>query len=139
MLKLSSTFILSTKLLVVRQTTVQTLTSNAFIYRPYTGVIRKYFPLLSGFTLAAYVGYKSIDAHCELTPENVENENTKTEKWTFYRYATCPFCCKVKTFLNYYDVDYEVVEVNPLMRKELKGLGSRKVPILKMDNNEVSM
>ncbi|XP_035497097.1 prostaglandin E synthase 2 [Scophthalmus maximus] len=51
-------------------------------------------------------------------------------KLTLYQYKTCPFCSKVRAFLDFYGLPYEVVEVNPVMRKELKWSTYRKVPIL---------
>ncbi|XP_066466778.1 prostaglandin E synthase 2 [Tiliqua scincoides] len=49
---------------------------------------------------------------------------------TLYQYKTCPFCSKVRTFLDYHGLAYEIVEVNPVMRKEIKFSAYRKVPIL---------
>ncbi|XP_060927580.1 prostaglandin E synthase 2, partial [Limanda limanda] len=49
---------------------------------------------------------------------------------TLYQYKTCPFCSKVRAFLDFYGLPYEIVEVNPVMRKELKWSTYRKVPIL---------
>ncbi|XP_067398180.1 prostaglandin E synthase 2 isoform X2 [Emydura macquarii macquarii] len=49
---------------------------------------------------------------------------------TLYQYKTCPFCSKVRAFLDYHGVPYEIVEVNPVMRKEIKFSSYRKVPIL---------
>nr|XP_019966757.1 PREDICTED: prostaglandin E synthase 2 [Paralichthys olivaceus] len=51
-------------------------------------------------------------------------------KLTLYQYKTCPFCSKVRAFLDFYGLPYEIVEVNPVMRKELKWSTYRKVPIL---------
>lgn len=36
-------------------------------------------------------------------------------------------------FLDYYDVKYKVIEVNPLTRKEIKWSEYKKVPILVVD------
>lgn len=47
-----------------------------------------------------------------------------------YQYNTCPFCCKARTYLDYYGINYEVVEVNPLTRKEMKFSEYRKVPFI---------
>ena len=46
-----------------------------------------------------------------------------------YQYHNCPFCCKVRAFLDYYGIDYEKVEVNPLLKGEIKFSTYRKVPI----------
>lgn len=59
-------------------------------------------------------------------------------KLVLYQYKTCPFCSKVRAFLDYHGLPYEIVEVNPVMRKEIKWSTYRKVPIL-MVNSEVQL
>ncbi|XP_024929305.2 uncharacterized protein LOC107418554 [Ziziphus jujuba] len=54
-----------------------------------------------------------------------------------YQYEACPFCNKVKAFLDYYDVPYKVVEVNPLSKKEIKWSDYKKVPILMVDGEQL--
>lgn len=50
---------------------------------------------------------------------------------TLFQYCSCPFCCKARAFLDYFGVNYNIVEVNPVLRQQLKWSGSyRKVPIL---------
>ncbi|KAM6931220.1 prostaglandin E synthase 2 isoform 2-T2 [Xenentodon cancila] len=56
-------------------------------------------------------------------------------KLMLYQYKTCPFCSKVRAFLDYYGVPYEIVEVNPVMRQEIKWSVYRKVPILMVDGD----
>ncbi|XP_029959810.1 prostaglandin E synthase 2 [Salarias fasciatus] len=56
-------------------------------------------------------------------------------KLTLYQYKTCPFCSKVRAFLDYHGLPYEVVEVNPVMRQEIKWSAYRKVPILMVDGD----
>ncbi|XP_034396452.1 prostaglandin E synthase 2 isoform X2 [Cyclopterus lumpus] len=56
-------------------------------------------------------------------------------KLTLYQYKTCPFCSKVRAFLDYHGLPYEIVEVNPVMRKEIKWSVYRKVPILMVDSD----
>ncbi|XP_071948380.1 prostaglandin E synthase 2-like [Antedon mediterranea] len=51
-------------------------------------------------------------------------------KLTLYQYQVCPFCCKVRAFLDYHGLSYNIVEVDPIFRKELKFSVYRKVPIL---------
>ena len=47
-----------------------------------------------------------------------------------YQYDICPFCNKVKVVLDLHKVPYEVVEVNPLAKAEIKFSSAyRKVPI----------
>ncbi|CAK9148311.1 unnamed protein product, partial [Ilex paraguariensis] len=54
-----------------------------------------------------------------------------------YQYEACPFCNKVKAFLDYYDVPYKVVEVNPINKKEIKWSDYKKVPILMVDGEKM--
>ncbi|KAF5837234.1 glutathione S-transferase [Dunaliella salina] len=56
---------------------------------------------------------------------------------TLYQYEVCPFCCKVKAALDYYKLPYEVIEVNPLTKSELKWSNYKKVPVVKMDGSVV--
>ncbi|XP_038560362.1 prostaglandin E synthase 2-like [Micropterus salmoides] len=69
--------------------------------------------------------------------QHLAEEETKVSggglKLTLYQYKTCPFCSKVRAFLDYHGLPYEIVEVNPVMRKELKWSVYRKVPILMVD------
>ena len=52
---------------------------------------------------------------------------------TVYQYAICPFCSKVKTYLDFLKQPYETVEVNPLTKGEL-GFSKeyKKVPIIQV-------
>lgn len=43
------------------------------------------------------------------------------------------FCVVFSAFLDYYDVPYKVVEVNPFSKKEIKWSEYKKVPILMVD------
>ena len=47
-------------------------------------------------------------------------DNTKI-KFTLYQYQTCPFCCKARAFLDYFGLNYDVIEVNSVTRKQVCG------------------
>jgi len=49
---------------------------------------------------------------------------------TLYQFQTCPFCCKVRAFLDYFGFNYNVVEVNSVLRTQLKWSEYKKVPIV---------
>ncbi|XP_037653169.1 prostaglandin E synthase 2 isoform X2 [Choloepus didactylus] len=49
---------------------------------------------------------------------------------TLYQYKMCPFCSKVRAFLDFHALPYQVVEVNPVRKTEIKFSSYRKVPIL---------
>ena len=83
---------------------------------------------------------------CHATGQSVETDSAQTKSnfsgsstVTLYQYQTCPFCCKVRAFLDYYGIPYEKVEVNPLFRKEIKFSDYRKVPIAIVDGVQVSV
>nr|XP_031831142.1 prostaglandin E synthase 2 [Nomia melanderi] len=61
--------------------------------------------------------------------------DTSGLKLTLFQYQTCPFCCKVRVFLDYFGLSYDVVEVDPVLRKEISWSSYRKVPILLAKTN----
>ncbi|XP_003738383.1 prostaglandin E synthase 2 [Galendromus occidentalis] len=55
---------------------------------------------------------------------------------TLFQYQTCPFCCKVRAFLDFVGVPYDVVEVDPVLRQQIKFSTYRKVPILLLQEGD---
>lgn len=57
-----------------------------------------------------------------------------------YQYNICPFCHKVKALLDYSAHPYEVVEVNPLTKAELKFPDNnyKKVPVAIINGEQVN-
>lgn len=57
-----------------------------------------------------------------------------------YQYEVCPFCNKVRAYLDYHGIPYQVVEVDPLRKTELKDFSEdyRKVPIALINNKQVN-
>jgi len=49
---------------------------------------------------------------------------------TLYQYQSCPFCCKVRAYLDYHGFSYDVIEVNSVTQAEIRWSKYRKVPIL---------
>ncbi len=45
--------------------------------------------------------------------------NPGNVKLTLYQFTTCPFCCKVRAYLDYFGYSYDIVEVNSLTKKQL--------------------
>lgn len=43
----------------------------------------------------------------------------------------------VSAFLDYHDIPYKIVEVNPLSKKEIKWSDYKKVPILMVDGEQL--
>jgi glutaredoxin len=54
------------------------------------------------------------------------------------QYQSCPFCCKVRTFLEYNGIPYDVVEVNPVLRQQLRFSPYRKVPVVLIQNQSTA-
>lgn len=116
-------------------------------YKVYLGVF-------SGASVAGFVAYRydSLSVQCEDANEilveessvlqenggNTDNTQKAPIKWKLYQYATCPFCCKTRAFLDYYNIDYEKVEVNPVTRKEIKFSDYRKVPFIKSEEHQIN-
>ena len=71
-------------------------------------------------------------ANCQdvQSPENEENI-------TLYQFASCPYCNKVRTFLDYYGMKYSIVEVDPIFKKEIEFSEYRKVPIVVINGTQV--
>lgn len=55
---------------------------------------------------------------------------------TLFQYQTCPFCCKVRAFLDFVGIPYDVVEVDPVLRQQIKFSTYKKVPILLVQEGE---
>lgn len=66
--------------------------------------------------------------------------NPQTSDIVLYQFEVCPFCNKVRAFLDYHGIAYRVVEVDPLRKTELKRFSSdyRKVPIALIDGQQVN-
>ena len=79
----------------------------------------------------------SLAARCEEAKkeEKMSSGTMPFESVTLYQYDVCPFCNKVKAFLDYHNIPYDVVEVNPLTKTEIKQFEHewKKVPVLVVD------
>lgn len=67
----------------------------------------------------------------------VENANDKTGlNITLFQYQTCPFCCKVRAFLDFHGISYNVVEVDGVTKKDMKWSDSKKVPTMLVETKD---
>ncbi|PSN47051.1 hypothetical protein C0J52_09367 [Blattella germanica] len=66
----------------------------------------------------------------QITRQVVGSTDNTGLKLTLFQYPTCPFCCKVRAFLDYYGFSYNVIEVNPVLRQQIKWTDYKKVPII---------
>lgn len=61
----------------------------------------------------------------------VFNEKDKTGlELVLFQYQTCPFCCKVRVFLDSKGLSYSVVEVDAVLRQSTKWSSYKKVPMM---------
>ncbi|KAA0713909.1 Prostaglandin E synthase 2 [Triplophysa tibetana] len=106
--------------------------SSGFKSRPVRGrILGSAFLIGGGFGLYQTV---KLQFQHHLAAEKIQAPGLGADlKLTLYQYKTCPFCSKVRAFLDYHDFSYEIVEVNPVMRQEIKWSTYRKVPILMVD------
>ncbi|KAJ6411980.1 hypothetical protein OIU84_005115 [Salix udensis] len=98
--------------------------SNPSVARGVTGTVF--------FSVAA----SSLDQEVQ-AKESPPVEKLMPKDVVLYQYEACPFCNKVKAFLDYYNIPYKVVEVNPISKKEIKWSDYKKVPILKVDGEQM--
>jgi len=57
-------------------------------------------------------------------------------KITLFQYQTCPFCCKARAFLDYFGFAYDVIEVNSVLRTQVKWSKYKKVPIVVVETQD---
>lgn len=79
-------------------------------------------------------GHQASEAPLPLLPTQLSLSSRL--QLTLYQYKTCPFCSKVRAFLDFHALPYQVVEVNPVRRAEIKFSSYRKVPILLAQEGE---
>ncbi|XP_067941123.1 prostaglandin E synthase 2-like [Watersipora subatra] len=68
-----------------------------------------------------------------LPSKQIRHDKEKPVNLTLYQYVTCPFCCKVRAYLDYYGINYNIVEVDSIKRTQTKWTSYSKVPILVCD------
>lgn len=65
----------------------------------------------------------------DLIAKRVVNPNDKSGlQITLFQYEPCPFCKKVRAFLDFAGVSYDIVEVNPVSKKQVGWSTYKKVP-----------
>ncbi|XP_044512170.1 prostaglandin E synthase 2-like [Mangifera indica] len=94
-------------------------------------------PSVAGAVAGFSVATSSLaqDVHAKEPPHS--HNNFLPKDVVLYQYEACPFCNKVKAFLDYYNISYKVVEVNPINKKEIKWSDYKKVPILTVDGEQM--
>ncbi|CAJ2642924.1 unnamed protein product [Trifolium pratense] len=73
----------------------------------------------------------------DLKTRGAEQNSFNPKEVVLFQYEACPFCNKVKAFLDYHGIEYKVVEVNPMNKKEIKWSDYKKVPIVTVDGEQL--
>lgn len=97
--------------------------------------------LLTSTTLG-YFWYKNHYGTANMNAVRCESEQktlVNGDEIILYQFASCPFCNKVRTFLDYYGLNYKIVEVDPIFKNEIKFSQYRKVPIIIIQGVQVSI
>lgn len=81
--------------------------------------------------------YLSASAAATSLAQDAQTKAFKPKELVLFQYQACPFCNKVAAFLDYYDIPFKVVEVNPINKKEIKWSDYKKVPILTVDGEQI--
>ncbi|XP_015371781.1 PREDICTED: prostaglandin E synthase 2 [Diuraphis noxia] len=72
---------------------------------------------------------KTLPTDLKVTRKVRHNDDEKAD-FILFQYPTCPFCCKVRAFLDYVKVPYDIVEVDPMLKQQISWSDYKKVPIL---------
>ncbi|KAK4538752.1 hypothetical protein CDCA_CDCA20G4777 [Cyanidium caldarium] len=76
----------------------------------------------------------------ESNRESGDRSTTQADKVfpaRLYVYSICPYCCKVRAFMDYHRLPYSMTEVNPLTKRELRfSADYKKVPIAVLNSGE---
>ena len=60
-------------------------------------------------------------------------------KVVLYAYSACPFSGKIRTFLRYFRVPFEEVEVEPMFKSQIAGVAYSKIPQLTLEREGVEV
>ncbi|KAI3745812.1 hypothetical protein L6452_08223 [Arctium lappa] len=137
----TAAFFSTTRRQVFLQTASYSSRNSPYPYAPPSQWFSSLDKVTGGQNSAAWkVCYSSVaSAARELHEKDLPqpNRNYVPNDVVLYQYQACPFCNKVKAFLEYYDIPYKIVEVNPINKKEIKWSDYRKVPILMVDGEQM--
>lgn len=101
---------------------------------------------LIGLGFSVYQSYKAANAHLvheqqelyiikELPDVKISrkivNAKDKSElDLVLFQFQTCPYCCKVRAFLDSMGLTYSIVEVDAVLRQDIKWSKYKKVPMV---------
>ena len=113
------------------------------------GTSRRFAAILAaccGVSLSAVVSYRMVFSTAvkarpitdsQIGLQSVTKKGISELTVTLYQYQNCPFCGKVRAFLDYHGIKYNKVEVSPLWKGEISFSKYKKVPIVIADDKQV--
>ncbi|EDW68845.1 prostaglandin E synthase 2 [Drosophila virilis] len=72
----------------------------------------------------------SLPAGVRITKRYINPKDTSGLDIVLFQFQTCPFCCKVRAYLDYMGVSYSVVEVDAVLRQDIRWSSVKKVPMV---------
>ncbi|ALC44860.1 Su-P-, partial [Drosophila busckii] len=65
-----------------------------------------------------------------ITKRYINPKDTSGLDIVLFQFQTCPFCCKVRAFLDFMGISYSVVEVDAVLRQDIRWSSEKKVPMV---------
>lgn len=88
---------------------------------------------------SARLSNRAVKEFSTLSRRSFSTKGSTPHSITLFQYEICPFCNINKTLLSYANVDYNITEVNPLTKSEIKfSKDYRKVPIALINDVQVN-
>lgn len=92
----------------------------------------------TGILAASSISYGIANVNTKKSYCDGDEPTARTPSVTLYKYKICPFCNRVKTYLDYLQIPYTTVEVNPITKSELKfSKDYKKVPVAVIDDKVI--
>jgi microsomal prostaglandin-E synthase 2 len=99
---------------------------------PSSMLMMRFGFIVGGAVAAGY--WISTSSHALCDKSSSTDMGKSSEIPVIYQYKICPYCHRVKAYLDYLKINYESVEVNPITRSEISfSKDHKKVPIAKID------
>ncbi|XP_034103699.1 prostaglandin E synthase 2 [Drosophila sulfurigaster albostrigata] len=73
---------------------------------------------------------EALPAGVRITKRFINPKDTSGLDIVLFQFQTCPFCCKVRAYLDYMGVSYSVVEVDAVLRQDIRWSSVKKVPMV---------
>lgn len=106
---------------------VGAVASLAYYYRKLT---TKHLPIANVDTGGNKFLFSEAPPVDRIAKRFVNPNDTSNLNLVLYQYEPCPFCKKVRAFLDFSGLSYDVVEVNSVTKKQVSWSDYKKVPIV---------